>query len=273
MSYTKPHGSLVIPVKLTYKGGVYDEHVSELYDGIASLNGFSKMLHIVTHAYINEEVIYKATALKGARIYRQPSKRGSFVDVINVVMEHPIETMSMKLVYDGFYDFLKYTGQKVVGQLAEAKTRRVKQITRKEPFISNLCDSLKSPIKEAHRPIQTNSSVTIEVGKTRTTLYKYNEESLSHLKREILLEMEHDLECNVTKMNTLSPFGRLYLDQLGRTVPFEIVEDDVSYAEGLLLSKSLDDSKNRREEKIRIDAKKLVDIDGQIIKLFIHAVR
>nr|WP_299380397.1 hypothetical protein [uncultured Halomonas sp.] len=68
------HGSIIIPVKAHYKGGVFEENRSDLYDGVISLDGFSKILHIVTHAYINEEAIHRSTALKGARIYRDASR-------------------------------------------------------------------------------------------------------------------------------------------------------------------------------------------------------
>ncbi|SDG23748.1 hypothetical protein SAMN05216571_1076 [Onishia taeanensis] len=267
-----PQGSIVMPVRLKYEGGVFDENMSELYDGVTSLDGFSKMIHIVTHAYINEEVIRQATALKGARIYRRASKPGSFVEVINVVLEHPLETMTAKMVYDGFYDFLKYSGSKVVGKVVEAKTRRVKKLVKREPFISSLCDSMRKPVKEMHRPIKKNNNVTIGVGKERSMLINYDYQSLGFLQNELLLEMEYGLLCNVTKMNALSPHGRLYLDELGRTVAYE-ADETLSFAEGLMLSKSLDDTKNETGNKICVDVRKLVDGEGKIIKVYVYSVK
>ncbi|MFC7369197.1 hypothetical protein [Vreelandella zhaodongensis] len=267
-----PQGSIDIQFKLTFKGGIYDSNVSDLYDGIEALDGFSKMLHITTHAYINQEVIRKATALKGAKIYRTASRPGSFVEVINVVLEHPVEAIATKVVYDGLYDFVKYVGAKAIGKAYSPKNRKVKKLVRDEPFISALNDSVRKPVKEMHRPIVTDRNVRVEVGKPRTPLLLFNEDSYLYLKEERLLDLEENLSCNVTKMNTLSPHGRIYLDSERKTVSYE-ADDGLSFSEGLLLSKSLDDTKNRRNNKINIDVRKLVDGNGRLLKIFIYGVR
>lgn len=267
-----PQGSIIIPFKLTFKGGVYDNNVSDLYDGVEALDGFSKMLHISTHAYINEDVIRKATALKGAKIYRSSSKPGSFVEVVNVVLENPLEAMTAKFVYDGMYDFVKYLGGKAIGKINEPKNRRVKKLVRNEPFISSLSDSLRKPIKEMHRPMVKDRTVTVEIGKQRSSLVLLNEDSYLFMRKESILGPEYNLICNVTKMNALSPFGRIYLDEEGKTVSFE-ADESLSFAEGLLLSKSLDDTKKGTNNKIRIDVRKLVDGDGRLLKVYVQGVR
>lgn len=267
-----PQGSIVIPFKLTFKGGVYDNNVSELYDGIEALDGFSKMLHISTHAFINEKVIRKATALKGARIYRCASRPGSFIEVINVVLEHPLETMTAKFIYDGMYDIVAYMGKKAIGKAFSPTNKRVKKLVRDEPFISSLEDSLREPIKEMHRPIVKDRGVKVEIGKSRTPLVTMNEESYLYLSKDSLLDIEHNFSCNVTKLNALSPFGRVYLDDEGKTVSFE-ADESLSFAEGLLLSKSLDDTKKGTNNKIKIDVRKLVDGNGRLLKVYVYGVR
>lgn len=267
-----PQGSIAIPFKLTFRGGVYDNNVSELYDGIEALDGFSKMLHISTHAFINEKVIRKATALKGARIYRSASRPGSFVEVINVVLEHPLEAMTAKFIYDGIYDTVKYLGAKAIGKMDVPTNSRVKRLVRDEPFISSLEDSVLEPVKEMHRPIAKDRDVKVEIGKSRSPLVIMDKESYDYLKRGSLLDVEHDLSCNVTKLNALSPFGRLYLDEEGKTVSFE-ADESLSFSEGLLLSKSLDDTKKGTDNKIKIDARKQVDGKGRLLKLYVYSVR
>lgn len=266
------HGSIVIPVKAHFRGGEFDNNRSELYDGVVALDGFSKILHLVAHAYINEEVILKSTALKGAKIFRVAPKQGSFFDVVNVVIENPYTTISAGVITNAFYDLLKHCCKRVVGQIVEPETPRIrKMVKRKEPTISRLCVNLREPVKKLHRPIMVNSSVTINIEQARKPLFQYNKGTWDVINSEEFGDMEYGLTCNVTKLNVNSNYGRIYLDEIGRTAPYETT-DAVSFAEKQILSRSLDDTQHKTEKKIKIDAKKLMDSEGKVIKLYIYHV-
>ncbi len=65
-------------IRISYTGGLADENSLPAYDGATSIDGISRALHIATHAYVNAEVVSRATALRGASLFAQARKARQF---------------------------------------------------------------------------------------------------------------------------------------------------------------------------------------------------
>lgn len=268
------HGDFELIVKAHYRGGDFDEGVSPLYDGVASLDGLSKFIHLNTHMLINDEVIKRATALKGAEIYRKPSRSGSFIEVIGIVV---ICSAAGKIAYSQFgnqlYDLMRYTGSKITGKDVEPTTPKIKSMTeKKKKNISRLCKVLEPSVKLMHRPIEENRDVTLNIERARSSILLFDDATCNVINEEYESDIEYDIQCNVTKMNTLSPNGRLFLDEANKTVPYRIMPS-VSFAEKTCLSHSLNERQNMREGKILVDGRKTLDREGKVKALSITGIR
>jgi len=96
-------------IRISYEGGLADENALPGYDGVTSIDGITRAIHIATHAYMNAEVVTRAPALKNASIILKPARQGSFIFDLIVLMEaNPATTSALVgLSAAPFYDFLK----------------------------------------------------------------------------------------------------------------------------------------------------------------------
>lgn len=258
-------------IKTTYEGGMYDEGLSDLYDGSKSLNGFSRAISIVAHALVNEEIIYKATAMKGIDIYRKASRKGSFVEIFEV---YPYAAgVATGITANVFCDMLKYSFNLAVGKFYEPETRRVKQLLkRKEPIIGQLHEALEEPLKEMHRPIKKNANVTIDVGSSRKKLIHFDQRTCEYLFNDIVSDLQEGIVGNVTKYNTLTGYGRMYIDSMSKTYSFKI-EDFLSSTEKHFITWSLDEAyDNRGGGKLSLDVRTIETVDGVIKRIIVYKV-
>ncbi|MGP9768153.1 DUF7946 domain-containing protein [Halomonas sp. AOP13-D3-9] len=258
-------------IKTTYEGGMYDEGLSDLYDGSKSLNGFSRAISIVAHVLVNEEVIYKATAMKGIVIYRKASRKGSFVEIFEA---YPLATaVASGITANVFYDMLKYSFNIAAGKNAEPETKRVRQLLkRKEPIIGQLHEALEEPLKEMHRPIKKNEEVTIDVGSSRKKLVHFDKHTCEYLFNDVVSDLQEGIVGNVTKYNTLTGYGRMYVDSMSKTYSFKI-DEFLSSPEKYLITWSLDEAyDNRGGGKLSLDIRSIETVDGVIKRIIVYKV-
>ena len=136
-------------LKLRFKGGDVDESGLGLYDGSASFHGFAKALQLTTHAFLNDQTVMKATALKGASLSFSAPRRGSVLfDIIAKFTRRP---KSAPLNADAFYDFTRVALERATGNLdAEANTNYVEAKLRSdEPFFDELAEKLEGCLQQA----------------------------------------------------------------------------------------------------------------------------
>jgi len=73
-------------LKIRYHGGDAKNEQIDFYDGSRSINGLSQALQIAIHAYVKNEATSRATALKGARVFLKPARKGSYpVELVTLI--------------------------------------------------------------------------------------------------------------------------------------------------------------------------------------------
>lgn len=106
-------------IKIRYKGGLADKNALPGYDGATSIDGITRAMHIITHAYMTGETVTRATALKRASIQIKPARQGSFIFDLIVLMEQYPATSSAGVALGApmFYDFVKTALRRAIGHL------------------------------------------------------------------------------------------------------------------------------------------------------------
>jgi len=210
--------------KIRYKGGIAEDHRLSLYDGTASIHGIAQALQISTHAYLNDEIVTRATALNGANFLLRPARQGSFLfDIIMQVEKYPATSSAVAAISAPvIYDFMKVVFKRATGDVnAEPETNHIERlIENREPFFDELSETLEGSLQRAHRPIGSDIN-NISVERARGPLFSFDIETQDWVNTNEEDSEDEIFTGNVTRYNSISRNGRAYIEQLNRVIPFK----------------------------------------------------
>jgi hypothetical protein len=268
-------------LKVTYNGGLADENSLPGYDGVTSIDGITRAVHIATHAYMTGEIVARATALRGASIVIKPARQGSFIFELIILMEtFPATTgLIAGLSSAPFYDFLKTAFKRATGYLdAEPETahlrtlynRREPPLTKRHPAdLDELAEKLEGSLQDAHRPIGAEGTIAkISIGSPRQSFVEFNEDTKGWVNTREEAVSTEALRGNVTRYNALSRNGRIFVDDFGRVVP---VRPDGDFPSGELsnLTWSLHGSNIGNHNKLNLQARRVTSASGKVKRLLL----
>jgi len=159
-----------IHFKISYHNGDAADGRLDMYDASVSLQGFAKALSITTHALLNDgEIRKKGNNIDGAKLYINPSRKGSFEELITLAIENPVAmSIGTSVIGAVFYDLIKWTWSKTLDLAYEPETVQVKRLEKRiEPFISEMEEALEIPQEQAHRPIKRCEDMVIVIKRQR----------------------------------------------------------------------------------------------------------
>lgn len=268
-------------IRVRYEGGLADQNALPGYDGVTSIDGITRAVHIATHAYMTGEVVTRAPALKRATILLKPARQGSFIFDLLVLMEANPATTSAAVALSAapFYDFLKTAFKRATGAIdAEPETPHLRQLyERKEPprlikppaDLDELAEALEGSLQATHRPIGDDGTIeNISIGSSRQTLIEFDEETKGWVNTQDEAVGRELVRGNVTRYNSLSRNGRAYIDQFERVVP---VRPDGDFQAGDLayLTWSLHGSNIGDSNKIDMNVRRVTSASGKVKRLLL----
>tara|TARA_B110001469_G_C9543277_1_gene269733 strand:+ start:63 stop:884 length:822 start_codon:yes stop_codon:yes gene_type:complete len=266
-----------LKLKIKFEGGEADNHRLEIYEAGVSIHGLARATAISMHAFLNNgKVRSRVETIHGAKIYITPSQKGSFQEIITIVMEaESVGTIGTTVAATATWEFIKWSWAKAMGREADEPTsRHAKKILKEnEDLEAELSIALESPLEQVHRPISNNEEVKISLSKnlTKDTI-ELNQESLDYVSTRTESGIEKGISGNVTRYNILSGNGRLYDDRLGRTISFGL-DSDVSQVEKKLLTWSIDEGNSGRDGKLLLDVNRIINKRGETKRYVVVEVK
>lgn len=268
-------------IRIQYEGGLADENALPGYDGVTSIDGITRAVHIATHAYMTGEVVSRATAMKGASIMMKPARPGSFIfDLVVLIEANPATTnAAIALTAAPFYDFIKTVFKRATGSLdAEPETKHLKTLyERRDPpplkkppaDLDALAETLEGSLQSAHRPIGEEGDIrTISIGSSRQELVNFDIETkdwVCNQEEAVGLDI---FRGNVTRYNALSRNGRAFVDRLERVVPIR-PDGDFPSSDLYNLTWSLHGSNIGSPNKIDMRARTVTSASGKVKRLLL----
>lgn len=264
-------------IKVRYTGGLADRNALPGYDGAKSIDGVTRALHIVTHAYLSGEVTSRATAMKGASILLQPARQGSFVYEFIVIIENypAMTTIAAAATGPMFYDFVKTAFRRATGIInAEPETRSLQKLyERKDPptlsfpppaDLDELAETLEGSLQDAHRPIGTEGTIgEISIGTPRNNLVVFDDNTKDWVNtREEAIGLEQ-IRGNVTRYNSNTRNARLFVDQFNCILPIR-PDGDFEVGSLPLLTWSLHGSNVGAPNKLDLRVRRVSSASGKV---------
>ena len=268
-------------LKIRYEGGLADQNALPGYDGVTSIDGITRAVHIALHAYMTGEITTRATALKNASILLKPARQGSFIFELIILVEAYPATTGIAAALGGpmLYDFLKTAFKRATGSLdAEPETTSLRKLhERKDPpplmhppvDFDELAEVLEGSLQDAHRPIGADGTIgTISIGSTKQELVKFDEGTkdwVNTREEAVVLEV---LRGNVTRYNSMSRNSRVYIDQFDRIVPMR-PGGDFAVGNLALLTWSLHGSNVGAPNKLDMRVRRVSSASGKVKRLLL----
>lgn len=264
-----------ITFAIKYHHGDAKDGRLNMYDASVSFQGFAKALSITAHALLNDgEVRHKGNSIEGGELFINPSKKGSFEQVVTLIITNK-EAIGASIAAAVFYDFIKWSWSKVLNLTFEPETSHVRKLSERiEPLLGEIEEALEAPLEQAHRPIKKDEDVVISIKHQRVgDVLQLNSDTLNSVSLKMESEITKEIKGNVTRYNILSGYGRFYDDELDRTVSFKI-EDNMQQDQRQLLTWSLHFAQeNEGEGKLLFDAKRLNTAKGIIKRYHVTNVK
>lgn len=262
--------------KISYHNGDAADGRLDMYDATVSLQGFAKALSITTHALLNDGEIKKhGNKITGAKLYINPSRKGSFEELITLAIENQaVLAVGTSVVGAVFYDLIKWTWSKTLDLNYSPQTAQVRKLEgRIEPFIGEMEEALEIPLEQAHRPIKQCDDMIIVIKRPRHPdhVIRMDKETLKSVSIQTEPNVITNITGNVTRYNILSGIGRFYDDELQRTVSFKMLEDSGS-SQRRRITWSLHNAQDEGEGKIRLEVKRVVSAKGVIRRYLVQKV-
>lgn len=258
---------------LKYTGGKADDNVLDLYDAATSMHGLAKALAITSYSLINDgKVRRRADSIPNVDFYLQPSKKGSFIEIVTIIFQNPaVQVLGSSVLAAAFWDFVNFTWKEATGRestLTEYKTKRL--LENNETLPEEISHALELPLQQLHKPIQKDKNIVIEIKRPRNDVpvVKFNSSTLDYVMSESEPEEVTNIVGNVTKFNILSGIGRFYDDRLGKTVSFHS-SSEIDRETKEILSWSLHNSNQNRTGKIKIVADAIKSNSGHLKRFII----
>lgn len=264
-----------ITFKISYHNGDAADGRLDMYDASVSLQGFAKALSITTHALLNDgEIRKKGNSIEGARLYINPSRKGSFEELVTLAVENPVAlSIGTSVIANVFYDLIKWTWSKTLDLSYEPETPQIKKLEQRiEPFLGEMEEALEIPLEQAHRPIKKFEDMVIVIKRQRVgEVIKLDADTL----RSVSIKTEPDLIANitgnVTRYNILSGIGRFYDDALQHTVSFKLLEE-ASSSQRRRITWSLHHAQEVGKGKLRLEVRRVVSAKGVIRRYLVQKI-
>lgn len=229
---------------LSYSGANSDNHELDLYDAGRALVGFQRSLALTVHAIINDEVITKATNLKGARIFSVPPADGSWKINATVIIVatgvYNVTTVSKDTVLGHIilsaYDYVIHESlgfhvdfnKTLLMQYNEQNKEKSK--TNLQSRLDSVIDKTGFSIRDMHRPIVVSGTASEAVviggvGAIKKPLSpKMNSKTFEYINFTKTDDKPSQILGMVSSYNINTYKGRVFIADEGRTIPFELAD-------------------------------------------------
>lgn len=257
------------------EGGIADDGLLDVYDAANTIYGLARAVNLVSHSFLNgEEVRKKNQNAHGAKAFIHPSKKGCFEEQIDIRFENKsVQKIGHSVLANTFWDYLNWTWHAAVGFSYQPQTPQVKKISDKNDlFIYEISDALESPMQLIHRAIAHDSSMKAFLSRPRIgDSLELTSDTLDYVSiREEQTQTEYILG-NITRVNVLSQFGRLFSDEEGRVISFELANPDDKRVRGLAL-KSMQSHNEGETGKMHLKVTKIVSAQSVVKRYVVHDI-
>lgn len=259
-------------MEIIFRGGEADNHQIDLYTGAESLAGLGRVGNLVAHYSATGVVRFRAPYTDRIGFSLRASEEGSFKALVDEFARLADDARNAAAVRKAGALFRRVI-ERATGQ-AEEGPLRVGDEEIPAGDVDALAEAATPALERAHRWInEEGKSITVDPAQARPIAL--NENTKEYLESEEIDNRRSAQDVSVAALNVNSRHGRVYMADLGRTVPF-YVSGDASGRTMVMLSRYLNRYAERRRRgdnyptNVRIEFRRVKHLDGRLKRLIIY---
>lgn len=265
--------------RLIYEGEEANRNRLPAHKGAISIEGVTWSLSLLAHYAATGRIRSRGELSPNIKVYIRPARQGSFINDVYIYVTEP-ENLFITSIAGGYVaatagqllNTLIAKSLKEVCGLIYKHTRHDERWLNKLPSgdVEALIDKIEPSMRRAHEVIDDGAE-TLEITKGRTPLVKFDSVTKAYVNADITGD-ETSRVVSVGAFNANSGNGRVYLPDVGKTVPFAVGRglDSPTYA---ALSYSLDRYVNGLPSHIDLTSTEMLAADGRVKKLIVSKAR
>nr|WP_314528507.1 hypothetical protein [uncultured Brevundimonas sp.] len=204
-----------------------DDHLLPADEGAWSLEGIAHAATLVTHFLVEGKVRHRAPYSDQFRIYVAPSRPGSWEVEFMMALRSPevwagaIVGASISLPTLAFKLLRRVSARATGVPSRNDETKALEE--RHQGTFDALVDAAEPSLVRAHRVI-TNDRTTLSFT-SKAFQFEFNRETRKYIETNIKDDHSQVTVGNVASLNVNRRTGRVFIDELGRSVPFLVHKD------------------------------------------------
>lgn len=222
-----------LPIEVRLSGEDAEFHQLPAYDGFGSLAGLSLATTLVTHYAVTGSIRRKGQFETRSKIRFKESRRGSVVFglIIEFAASNPLlfggvaGALGVNLASSALYDLIKSTFKKNVGQDHTPQTKVLESLTEtRGGDLEALAAATEPALRQAHTIIQHGASSMEITGRNKANISTFNAATKDYILKSIEDDAVIEKDVSVAAFNANSGHGRIFDEDIGRTVAIYIPE-------------------------------------------------
>lgn len=265
-------GKVEISFTVKYDDGVKHFNGLDAYYGAQSLFGITQIMLICFNAFLNKEIVTKATAAKGFWLVSGIAKKGSWEQLLHMVITDPhLIALADEYGKQALYDLIKWAMCGAVGIPFLLKNRKAKKVikelrTKNEDFLEKLDEA----VVRAHAPVK-HQGLNVHIMSGRTVLMTFNQETLDFIETEVIEDETYATSLAVNRFNARTGTGRFIDDIDSISIPFWPY-DELSEEIKVALADNLAKVARGVYDPLNVIVSNVVSRDGRLKRYRLHGV-
>lgn len=260
-----------------FTGDEAENHRVPAYEATQSLAGVSRSLVLVGNYLFEGKIRKRYPYSDRVQFYLTSTRPGSFETLFVAVISNPeiisiAKDVGIDVAKKVLLDGVRYVFNRAIGRQEKPATQELKEIEdRKSGDLDALTDAVEPALRMGHTVIGNGARQVVIINGSNNVV-KFDNISKEYISSSLVLPQLEEMIVSVGSLNANTGYGRVFVDDLGKTVPFSV---DVSAQRGTkgALSASLDRYTNGKPSHVSIKFSRVVAPDGRTKKFIIHAAK
>lgn len=256
-----------------FQGDEAARHHIPAYEGAQSIQGISRSLVLINHYFVTGTIRKRAPFTDDIKVYLEPLQRGSLDAILKFIIENPEllalgGAIGVGITTNLITDAIKTIFSRVIGKDYKPKSEDFKEIEEVRPGdLDALVDAIEPSMRLGHTAIDQGVQ-NIVIIKGGNNIVNLNSITKEYVNRSEIGDLEDYQDVSVGSLNVNTGYGRVFVHDLGKTVPFSVVSNPKigTYS---ALSHSLDQYANGLPGDVQIKFRRVTAPDGRTKKFLI----